>query len=395
MSLWIDRRTVFHASASHFLVMVAQIQQTDPRANYLAHRAQIDAALQRVLDSGWYILGKEVDAFEREFADFLGAAYAVGVASGTDALKLALLACGVGVGDLVFTVSHTAVATVAAIELTGATPVLVDIDPLSYSMDAECLRAVLHNHPPGRPRAVVPVHLYGHPVDMAAICQIAEEHGLFVVEDCSQAHGAIVDGRNVGTWGLLAAFSFYPTKNLGAFGDGGAVVSGNYELAETVRGLREYGWRERYVSETPGGNSRLDSLQAAVLRAKLSYLDSDNARRRSHARRYKKLLVDSKIGLPVGYSDVYHVYHQFVIRTKQRNRLQEHLRDCGVSSAIHYPVPVHLQPAYAGRVLTAGKLVHTDAAVEEILSLPMYPELMPDQVNTVAQHILEWSGLNH
>ena len=373
---------------------MAQIPQTDPHANYLAHRAEIDAAVQRVLDSGWYILGKEVAAFEREFADFVGTAYAVSVASGTDALKLALLACGVGVGDLVFTVSHTAVATVAAVELTGATPVLVDIDPLSYSMDVDCLRAVLQNHPAGRPRAVVPVHLYGHPADMDAICHLAKEHGLFVVEDCAQAHGAIVDGRSVGTWGQLAAFSFYPTKNLGAFGDGGAVVSGNSELAETVRGLREYGWRERYVSETPGDNSRLDPLQAAILRAKLPHLEFENARRRSHAHRYQELLVDSEIGLPVARSDVHHVYHQFVVRTKQRNRLQEYLRDCGVSSAIHYPVPVHRQPAYAGRVLTAGELVHSDAAAGEILSLPMYPELMPVAVDMVAQHILEWSGLN-
>ena len=373
---------------------MAPIPQTDPYANYRAHQAEIDAAVQRVLDSGRYILGEEVDSFEREFAEFVGAAHAVGVASGTDALELALRACGVGPGDLVFTVAHTAVATVAAIELTGAMPVLVDIDPHSYTMDANCLREALRDHPSGRPRAVVPVHLYGYPADMPAICQIGKEHGLYVVEDCAQAHGAGIDGRSVATWGHMASFSFYPTKNLGALGDGGAVVSGDAELAEKVRGLREYGWCERYVSETAGGNSRLDPLQAAILRAKLPHLDAENARRISHAVRYGELLAEVKIGLPVVRSGVQHVYHQFVIRTAQRDALREYLRDCGVSSAIHYPVPIHRQPAYAGRVTIAGELRHSDAAAGEILSLPMYPELTLTSVDTVAQRILEWDSPN-
>lgn len=370
---------------------MAPIPQTDPYANYRAHQAEIDAAVQRVLDSGWYILGEEVDALEREFAEFVGTAHAVGVASGTDALELALRACGVGAGDLVFTVAHTAVATVAAIELTGAMPVLVDIDPHSYTMDANCLRAALRDHPSGRPRAVVPVHLYGHPADMPAICQIAKEHELYVVEDCAQAHGAGIDGRSVATWGHMASFSFYPTKNLGALGDGGVVVSGDAELAKKVRGLREYGWCERYVSETPGGNSRLDPLQAAILRAKLPHLDAENARRTSHAVRYGELLAETKIGLPVVRLGVQHVYHQFVVRTARRDALREYLRDCGISSAIHYPVPVHRQPAYAGRVTIAGELRHSDAAAGEILSLPMYPELTLTAVDTVAQRILEWT----
>ena len=260
---------------------MAQIPQTDPHANYHAHRTEIDAAVQRVLDSGWYILGEEVVAFEREFADYVGASHAVGVASGTDALELALRACGVGAGDLVFTVAHTAVATVAAIELTGATPLLVDICPHSYTMDADCFQAALRDPPPGRPRAVVPVHLYGHPADMPSICRIAMEYGLYVVEDCAQAHGAVIDGRTVGAWGHMAAFSFYPTKNLGALGDGGAVVSGDAGMAEKVRALRQYGWRKRYVSAAPGGNSRLDPLQAAILRAKLPHLHSENGDRKS------------------------------------------------------------------------------------------------------------------
>ena len=373
---------------------MAQIPQTDPHANYRAHRIGIDAAVQRVLDSGWYVLGNEVAAFEREFTSFVGTAHAVGVASGTDALELALRACGVGAGDLVFTVSHTAVATVAAIELTGATPVLVDIDPQSYTMDVDCLQAALRHPPDGRPRAVVPVHLYGHPADMPEICQLAAEYGLRVVEDCAQAHGAAINGSRAGTWGHMAAFSYYPTKNLGALGDGGAVVSGNAELADSVRVFREYGWRKRYVSETPGGNSRLDALQAAILRAKLPHLDSENVLRRSHARRYRELLAEAKIRLPTASYDVEHVYHQFVVRTKQRDALREHLREHGVSSAVHYPVPVHQQPAYVGRVTVAGALAHSDAAADEILSLPMYPELSSEAVETVARHILDWSGLN-
>lgn len=373
---------------------MAQIPQTDPYANYRAHRSEIDEAVSRVLDSGWYILGEEVTAFELEFGAFVGAPHVVGVASGTDALELALRACGVGNGDLVFTVAHTAVATVVAIERTGAQAILVDIDPYSYNMDVGALRAMIGHCPPGRPRAVVPVHLYGNPADMPAICEIANEHGLYVVEDCAQAHGSRIHGRSVGTWGQMAAFSFYPTKNLGALGDGGAVVSGDAELSETVRGLREYGWRERYVSEYPGCNSRLDSLQAAILRAKLPYLDSDNAQRRSHARRYRELLAEVEIRMPTAIPDIQHVYHQFVIRTARRNALSAYLRDRGVDTTIHYPVPVHRQPAYAGRVFTPGVLEHSEAAAGEILSLPMYPELTSAALDTVAQHILEWTALN-
>ena len=215
-----------------------------------------------------------------------------------------------------------------------------------------------------------------------------------MVEDCAQAHGAAINGSRAGTWGHMAAFSYYPTKNLGALGDGGAVVSGNAELADSVRVFREYGWRKRYVSETPGGNSRLDALQAAILRAKLPHLDSENVLRRSHARRYRELLAEAKIRLPTASYDVEHVYHQFVVRTKQRDALREHLREHGVSSAVHYPVPVHQQPAYVGRVTVAGALAHSDAAADEILSLPMYPELSSEAVETVARHILDWSGLN-
>ena len=371
------------------------IPQCDPRANYYAHRSEIDMAVQRVLESGQYILGEEVEFFEREFADFVGAAHTVAVASGTDALEMALRACGVGVGDLVFTVSHTAVATMAAIELTGATPVLLDIDPKSYTMDCSSLQEALRDHPVGRPRAVVPVHLYGHPADMPAICEISQKHGVYVVEDCAQAHGAKIDGRSVGTWGHIAAFSFYPTKNLGALGDGGAVVSSDANLLARVRELREYGWRKRHVSEIPGFNSRLDSLQAAILRAKLHHLNSDNERRALLARRYEELLNQAQICLPIIRFNAQHVYHQFVIRTVQRDILGDYLSDYGIGSAVHYPVPVHRQPAYVGRVHTFGDLTHTDYVAGEILSLPIYPELSLAAVDRVARHIQEWENLKN
>ena len=294
------------------------IPQTDPRANYLAHKDEIDAAIAAVLAGGRYILGEQVAAFEREFAAYLGAGstegatHAIGVGSGTDALHLALRACGIGPGDRVFTVSHTAVATVAAIELAGATPVLVDIDPATFTMDPNRLEEAVRRDEGGnssnvkrhssivtRHSAIIPVHLYGHPADMAAILEIARRYDLWVIEDCAQAHGATIDGQKTGTFGDIAAFSFYPTKNLGALGDGGAVVTSDPALAEQTRLLREYGWRERYVSAIPGLNSRLDELQAAILRVKLRYLDAENARRRALAAEYDRLLADSSVRTPI------------------------------------------------------------------------------------------------
>ena len=369
------------------------IPQTDPRANYLAHKAEIDAAISSVLDSGWYILGREVTAFEGEFAAYIGVYHAIGVASGTDALELALRACGIGPGDAVFTVSHTAVATVAAIELTGASPVLVDIDPITFTMDPNQLEDVIEagtSSTVGRPRTVIPVHLYGHPVDMPAILDIAGRYDLTVIEDCAQAHGAALQGRKVGTWGRLAAFSFYPTKNLGALGDGGAVVTDDPDLAERVRLLRQYGWRTRYVSELSGGNSRLDELQAAVLRVKLRYLDQENARRREIAEKYARLLADTGLVLPTCRPQAEHVYHQYVVRTSHRDSLQRYLREAGIGTLIHYPQAVHQQPAFAGRLLTSGRLTHSEQAAAQVLSLPMYPELSDDHVGAVAAAISHW-----
>ncbi len=370
----------------------------DPGAGYLAHRDAIDAAVRRVLESSWYILGQEVAAFEAEFARYLGVRDAVGVGSGTDALHLALRACGVGPGDAVITVSHTAVATVAAIELAGAAPVLVDIDPRSFTLDPNRLEEAVAEHggrgrasSAGRLKAIIPVHLYGHPADMPAVMDIARRHDLIVLEDCAQAHGAAVEGCKVGTWGHLAAFSFYPTKNLGALGDGGAVVTNDPWTAERARLIREYGWRERYRSEVPGMNTRLDELQAAVLRVKLRHLDRENARRREVTRTYDAALSATPLVLPRLRGDVDHVYHLYVVRSRQRDELRAALKADGIGTAIHYPAPVHLQPAYQGRLVLGGeRLPETERACREILSLPMYPQMTDEQVAYVSERVVSW-----
>ena len=374
--------------------MLLSILPADLKASYLAHKDEIDAAFARVLASGWYILGREVAAFEQEFAAYLGVGHAIGVASGTDALQLALRALGIGPGDAVITVSHTAVATVAAIELAGAMPVLVDVDPATYTVDPNSLETAIKELSTrstsslGRPRAIIPVHLYGHPADMPAIMDIASRHDLFVIEDCAQSHGAALRGRKTGAWSHIAAFSFYPTKNLGALGDGGAVVTSDPHLAERTRLLREYGWRERYLSEIPGTNSRLDELQAAILRVKLPYLDAENARRRRLAAIYDALLMDTALSLPQTRPDAAHVFHQYVVRTARRDALRAHLQEQGIGTLIHYPVPIHLQQAYRGRIPEVVPLARTEQIARQILSLPMYPELGEDQVRAVAEHAL-------
>jgi len=369
------------------------IPQANPKANYLAHKEAIDGAIARVLDSGWYILGKEVDAFERDFAGYLGAKHATAVASGTDALRLALRACGVEPGDFVLTVSHTAVATAAAIGLCGAAPVFVDISPDTYTMDPGCLEEAIRGFSGGRLKAVVPVHLYGQPVEMDAILEVAARRGLRVVEDCAQSHGARYRRKRTGTLGHVAAFSFYPTKNLGALGDGGIVVTDDPELSERVRLLREYGWKERYISAVEGMNSRLDELQAAVLRVKLPHLDAENESRRRIASVYRSLLSETGLILPETKPDATHVYHQYVIRTSRRDDLKTHLEGKGIGTRIHYPVPVHLQPAYSGLRPGGSFLPKTEEIAGEILSLPMFPELREEQARAVAGGIREWLGL--
>lgn len=358
------------------------IPAANPHAQYAAHRDEIDAAIARVLDAGRYVLGEETRAFEREFAEYAGVSHGIGVGSGTEALHVALKACAVGPGDEVVTVSHTAVATVSAIEMAGATPVLVDIDPATYTLDPRRLETAITP----RTKVIIPVHLYGAPADLSPILDIARRHGIRVLEDCAQAHGAMYKGRRAGAWGDIAAFSFYPTKNLGAIGDGGLIATNDAGLAERVRLLREYGWSERYVSAISGWNSRLDELQAAILRVKLKHLDADNARRQALAAIYDETLPPS-IQKPVAPDGGTHVYHLYVIRHPRRDQLAAYLRERGIGTGIHYPVPIHLQPAYAGRVNLDGSLPETERAAREVLSLPMYPELTGDQVRRVADAI--------
>jgi dTDP-4-amino-4,6-dideoxygalactose transaminase len=286
---------------------------------------------------------------------------------------------------------------VAAIELAGARPVFVDIDSKTFTMSPESLEKAIGEVLTGRcgshlhPRAIVPVHLYGLPADMPLIMELAERHDLLVVEDCAQAHGAMLGGRNVGTWGHAAAFSFYPTKNLGALGDGGAIATKTRGVAERVRLLRQYGWNAQRVSEIPGYNSRLDEVQAAVLRVKLKYLDADNLSRQTIARGYDQALAGTGVELPTPGTGAMHVYHQYVIKTPQRDGLQAYLKSQGIGTAIHYPVPVHLQPAYSGRLVPQGvDLGSTEAVCRQILSLPMYPELPAEYTRRVCNAMAAW-----
>jgi dTDP-4-amino-4,6-dideoxygalactose transaminase len=343
----------------------------NPRMQYLARKAEIDEAVMRVLEGGRYILGEEVKAFEAEFSAYIGVTHGIGVGSGTEGLHLALVACGIGPGDEVITASHTAVATVAAIEKSGATPVFVDIEPDFYTLDPGQMASAVTP----KTKGVIAVHLYGQPADLDPIMEIAGKSGLYVIEDCAQAAGAAYKGKRVGSYGHLACFSFYPTKNLGALGDGGMVVTDQPELAKQVRLLREYGWAERSISHIAGFNSRLDELQAAILRVKLPYLDADNTARARVKDIYQAYLNDGELVLPTCRQETCHVYHQYVVRTPRRDALKRYLEDNDIAPLIHYPVPVHLQPAYRDRSAGSRNLSETERAAREVLSLPMYPEL--------------------
>lgn len=373
----------------------------DLRTQYLSIKHELDAAVARTLDSGWYILGREVEAFEREFAEYLegqGASHpelappatrlspltCVAVNSGTDALQLALLACDVGPGDEVITVAHTAVATAAAISLTGATPVFVDVELDTYTMSPAALEAAIT----ARTKAIIPVHLYGHPANLAAILALAARYQLRVIEDCAQAHGARYQAQLVGTLGDLGCFSFYPTKNLGALGDGGAVVGRDRALIDRVRLLREYGWtpNARYVSQMRGMNSRLDELQAAILRVKLQHLEQWNTERRALAAAYATCL-PAQLSKPIERPGCFHVYHLYVVRTPQRDALRAALQAVGIGTAIHYPVPIHQQPAYQDGSARWRDLRATEQLAQEILSLPLYPSLTVEAVQQVSAAI--------
>jgi len=345
-------------------------------------RGDLDGAVMRVLESGWYILGREVAAFEEEFAATFGARHAVGVGNGTEAIQLALVALGVGPEDEVITVPNAGVPGVAAIVLTGARPVFVDVDAQSYNLDPARLEAAITP----RTRAVLPVHLYGRTAALDPILEIARRHGLDVVEDCAQAHGARYAGKVTGTLGRVGCFSFYPTKNLGACGDGGMVVTDDDDIARRLRQLRVYGWDRKYYSETPGGtNSRLDELQAAVLRVKLARLAAWNRARQERAAWYGEFLSAGPVALPAGPAPGEdHVYHLYVVRSPQRDALQVHLRARGIGTDVHYPLPAHLQPVYRSLGYQEGDFLVSEQLAREVLSLPMYPELTRVEVEAVA-----------
>jgi dTDP-4-amino-4,6-dideoxygalactose transaminase len=366
------------------------IPQNNPLANYLRYQAEINEAVHRVLRSGRYILSEETSRFQEEFAAYIGTKYAVGTGSGTEAIHLILHALGIGPGDEVITVSNTAVATVAAIEMTGAKPVLIDIHPLSYTMNPDLLQENLT----AQTKAVIPVHLYGQPSDLAPILAFAEKHHLYVLEDCAQSHGAQYRERKAGAWGHAAAFSFYPTKNLGCLGDGGAVTTNDGALYEKLLALRQYGWNKDRISQFPGLNSRLDELQAAILRVKLDRLEDNNRRRIDIARRYTDALASTRLILPDPTPDTVHVYHQYVVRCPKplsREALAEFLSHLSIQTGIHYPVPVHLQPAYLNRIGSPGSLPVTEEICGTILSLPMYPELSDEDIDHILAGILEYT----
>lgn len=364
------------------------IPQANPHASYLAQKTEIDASIQRVLSGGSYLLGPETSAFEVEFAQTVGTRFAVGVANGTDALCLALRAVGVMPGDHVLTVSHTAVATATAIAMTGAMPAFVDIDPQSYTMAPEALADALAalQREGKRIGAVVPVHLYGHPADMDAICSVAAHHHAPVVEDCAQALGASIGEKSVGSISVAAAHSFYPTKNLGAFGDGGAVTTNDSEIAGRLRSLRQYGWRDdARVSNEVGVNSRLDELQAAILRVKLSALTANVARRRRIAEMYDEAFLALPVARPSTATNAGHAFHLYVLGLENRDEIKRKLEAQGVGAAIHYAAPVHLQPAFAGQKL---QLPNTEHAAQRVLSLPVYPELSDEQVSSIIRAVV-------
>ncbi len=340
----------------------------------------MDNALSRVLRETDFILGHAVDRFEARFARYCQTEYAVGVDSGTSALELALRACGVEPGDEVITAANTFIATALAITYTGATPVLVDVDPRTHTLDVSALPDAFTE----RTAAIIPVHLYGQPAEMDPILALARRRGLVVIEDACQAHGATYKGKRVGSLGDAAAFSFYPAKNLGAYGDGGAVVTNDARVAESLRMLRNYGQSQKYVHELRGYNRRLDTLQAAVLEVKLQYLDQWNARRREHAGLYESLLSDAGVTTPETAAYAEHVWHLYVIRAGDRDGLRRRLAERGIATGIHYPVPIHRQPAYADLGYARGAFPATERIAAEALSLPMYAELTPEMIETVA-----------
>jgi dTDP-4-amino-4,6-dideoxygalactose transaminase len=360
----------------------------DLKAQYASIKPEVDAAIQGVLASCQFTLGSEVAAFEEEFAAYSGAKIGIGVNTGTSALHLALLAAGVGPGDEVITVPFTFVATVAAIHYTGATPVFVDVDPKTFTMDPAGLEAAITK----KTKAIIPVHLYGQVADMDPILAIAKKHGLIVIEDACQAHGAEYKGRRAGSIGDMGAFSFYPGKNLGAYGEGGMVTTSNPEFARSIRMLRDWGSEKKYHHILKGYNYRLEGIQGAVLRVKLRHLEKWTEARRAAAAYYDKALAGSGIETPFARGDSRHVYHVYAVRTSERVKWQEFLTARAIQSGIHYPIPVHLQEAYASPRYKAGDFPHSEKAAAEVLSLPMFPELTGAMQKQVVEALLDVQG---
>jgi dTDP-4-amino-4,6-dideoxygalactose transaminase len=367
-----------------------QIPLVDLRAQYQTIQLEVMAAIEDVFTNMQLFLGPQSQAFEQEFATYSGCDYGVGCSSGTDALMLALRACDIGPGHEVITVANTFIATVEAIALVGATPVFVDIDPETYTMDWTQLSRVLTP----RTRAIVPVHLYGHPVEMQPVLEFAQEHGLWVIEDASQAHGAIYHGQRVGSMGDIGCFSLYYSKNLGAYGEAGICVTRDNELAESLRMLRDHGSRVRYHHEALGTNARLDELQAAVLRVKMRYLEEWNAARQAHARAYTEQLQDVVEALPVVRPYNTHVYYVYVVQVQNREYFRQALEHQGIATAVHYPIPIHLQPACAHYGYKRGMLPVTEAVAERLVSLPMYPELTAEQIQAVVNAMKKSAALD-
>jgi len=356
----------------------------DLKAQYTGIKDEVNAAILGVLDTCQFTLGSEVAAFEEEFATYCQAQYGIGVNTGTSALHLALLAAGIGPGDEVITVPFTFVATVAAIYYTGATPVFVDINPRTFTIDVKAIEAAITD----KTKAILPVHLYGQPADMDPILDIAKRHGLVVIEDAAQAHGAEYKGKRVGSIGDMGCFSFYPGKNLGAYGEGGMVVTSNPEYTRTIRMLRDWGAEQKYQHVLKGYNFRLEGIQGAVLRVKLRHLEAWTEARRAAAAHYNELMSDSGVATPEAMPYARHVYHIYAIRTQQRSEWQQALQDKGIQTGIHYPIPVHLLPAYADLGYTKGDFPHSEQAANEVLSLPMFAELSPAQCKEVSKAVI-------
>src|SRR6266487_4319496 len=360
-----------------------EIPLVDLRSQYQTIKQEIRVAIDGVLENMQLFLGPQLQAFEDEFAVYCGCRYGVGLSSGTDALMLALRSCNISPGDEVITVTNTFIATVEAIALVGATPVFVDIDPHTYTMDWRKLDQVLTP----RTRAIIPVHLYGHPVEMQPILDYASLHGLYVIEDASQAHGATYRGHRVGSMGDIGCFSFYFSKNLGAYGEAGICVTNDAKLAEAIRMLRDHGSLIRYQHETFGVNARLDEIQAAVLRVKLPYLEQWNAARQAHANFYTEQLQGIVEVVPLVRSWATHVYYVYVVQVRERDQFRRMLEQAGIATGIHYPTPIHLQPACSQYGYTQGSLPVTEAVTARIISLPMYPELTTDQMQRVVNAV--------